>query len=78
MTLEEIAMRFGSGLARSADNEDLTSAAREAAAAARRELGGAAPDLACVFVCGMDPETIVAAGAAACEALSSPCALACG
>ncbi len=70
-------MRFGSGLARSADNEDLTSAAQEAALAARRELDGAAPDLACVFVCGMDPETIAAAGAAACEALGSAAVIGC-
>lgn len=70
-------MRFGSGLARSADNEDLTSAAREAALAARRELDGAAPDLACVFVCGMDAETIAAAGAAACEALGATAVIGC-
>ncbi|HUR75798.1 MAG TPA: FIST N-terminal domain-containing protein [Sporichthya sp.] len=70
-------MRFGSGLARAAGSGDLTGAAREAAAAARRDLDGAAPDLACVFVCGMDPDAIAAAGAAACEALGAAAVIGC-
>lgn len=70
-------MRFGSGLARAAATGDLAGAAREAAAAARATLDGSAPDLACVFICGMDPETIAAAGAAACEALEAAAVIGC-
>ncbi len=50
--------RFGDGLAVDAD---LVRAAEAAAIAARAPLGGLSPDLACVFVCGSDPEQIEAA-----------------
>ena len=50
--------RFGDGLAVDAD---LVSAAEAAAIAARAPLGGLSPDLACVFVCGSDPEQVEAA-----------------
>ena len=50
--------RFGDGLAVDAD---LVRAAETAAIAARAPLGGLSPDLACVFVCGSDPEQVEAA-----------------
>jgi small ligand-binding sensory domain FIST len=50
--------RFGDGLAVDAD---LARAAEAAAIAARLPLGGLSPDLACVFVCGPDPDQIGAA-----------------
>ena len=50
--------RFGDGLVVDAD---LVRAAEAAAIAARAPLGGLSPDLACVFVCGSDPEQIEAA-----------------
>ncbi|MDQ1496156.1 MAG: hypothetical protein QOG69_2639 [Actinomycetota bacterium] len=50
--------RFGDGLAVDAD---LVRAAEAAAIAARTPLRGVSPDLACVFVCGSDPEQIEAA-----------------
>jgi small ligand-binding sensory domain FIST len=50
--------RFGDGLAVDAD---LVRAAEAAAIAARAPLGGLSPDLACVFVCGSDPEQVEAA-----------------
>jgi small ligand-binding sensory domain FIST len=50
--------RFGDGLA---IDGDLVRAAEAAAIAARAPLGGLSPDLACVFVCGSDPEQIEAA-----------------
>jgi small ligand-binding sensory domain FIST len=50
--------RFGDGLAVDAD---LVRAAEAAAVAARTPLGGLNPDLACVFVCGGDPEQVAAA-----------------
>lgn len=70
-------MRFGSGLARAAAHGDLSGAARAAVAAARAELDGATPDLACVFLCGVDPETIAAAGAAATEDLGAAAVIGC-
>ncbi|HEY8728892.1 MAG TPA: FIST N-terminal domain-containing protein [Acidothermaceae bacterium] len=50
--------RFGDGLA---VDGDLVRAAEAAAIAARAPLGGLSPDLACVFVCGSDPEQVEAA-----------------
>jgi len=50
--------RFGDGLSVDAD---LVRAAEAAAIAARAPLGGLSPDLACVFVCGSDPEQVEAA-----------------
>ncbi len=50
--------RFAEGLAIDAD---LVRAAETAAMAARDPLGGLNPDLACVFVCGDDPEQVGAA-----------------
>jgi small ligand-binding sensory domain FIST len=47
--------RFGDGLAVDAD---LVRAAEAAAIAARAPLGGLSPDLACVFVCGSDPDQV--------------------
>jgi small ligand-binding sensory domain FIST len=47
--------RFGDGLAVDAD---LVHAAEAAAIAARAPLGGLSPDLACVFVCGSDPDQV--------------------
>jgi small ligand-binding sensory domain FIST len=47
--------RFGDGLAVDAD---LVHAAEVAAVAARAPLGGLSPDLACVFVCGSDPDQV--------------------
>jgi small ligand-binding sensory domain FIST len=47
--------RFGDGLAVDAD---LVHAAEVAAVAARTPLGGLTPDLACVFVCGSDPDQV--------------------
>jgi small ligand-binding sensory domain FIST len=47
--------RFGDGLAVDAD---LVHAAEVAAVAARTPLGGLSPDLACVFVCGSDPDQV--------------------
>jgi small ligand-binding sensory domain FIST len=47
--------RFGDGLAVDAD---LVQAAEAAAIAARAPLGGLSPDLACVFVCGSDPDQV--------------------
>jgi len=47
--------RFGDGLAVDAD---LVGAAEAAAVAARTPLGGLNPDLACVFVCGSEPDQV--------------------
>jgi small ligand-binding sensory domain FIST len=47
--------RFGDGLAVDAD---LVHAAEVAAVAARAPLGGLSPDLACVFVCGSEPDQV--------------------
>ncbi len=55
-------MRFGSGVERAATAGDLADAARLAAATARAALGGEAPDLACVFISGLDVEDIATAG----------------
>lgn len=70
-------MRFGSGLARATEHGDLTGAAEAAVAAVRAGLDGAAPDLACVFICGVDLETIAAAGAAVTEGLGAPTVIGC-
>jgi small ligand-binding sensory domain FIST len=50
--------RFGDGLAVDAD---LVRAAETAAIAARGPLGGLSPDLACVFVCGSEPDQVAEA-----------------
>jgi small ligand-binding sensory domain FIST len=55
--------RFGDGLAVGAD---LTAAAESAARQAVEPLAGAAPDLACVFVCSAEPAAAAAAGERAC------------
>ncbi len=70
-------MRFGSGLAQAAATSDLIGAARSAAATARVALGGETPDLACVFVCGLDAETIAAAGAVARKELGAAAVIGC-
>jgi small ligand-binding sensory domain FIST len=54
--------RFGDGLAL---GTDLVRAAAQAADQALEPLGGRQPDLACVFVCGDDPDEVGVAGAAA-------------
>jgi small ligand-binding sensory domain FIST len=51
--------RYGDGLA---VDGDLVAAAERAAKQAVETLGGAEPDLACVFVCGADTDAIAAAG----------------
>src|SRR3954464_12490284 len=51
--------RFGDGLAIDAD---LSRAASLAARRALEPLGGRAPDLACVFISGSDPDAVAAAG----------------
>ena len=70
-------MRFGSGLERASTSGDLAGAARRAAAATRAALGGENPDLACVFICGIDAETIALAGAVACEELGASAVIGC-
>ncbi|GAA0612797.1 FIST N-terminal domain-containing protein [Sporichthya brevicatena] len=55
-------MRFGSGVERAATAGNLAGAARLAAATARAALGGQAPDLACVFISGLDVDDIATAG----------------
>ena len=52
---EATVARFGDGLAVDAD---LVRAAESAAIAARGPLGGLSPDLACVFVCGSEPDQV--------------------
>jgi len=66
--------RFGDGLAVDAD---LVRAAETAAVAARTPLGGLNPDLACVFVCGDDPEQIGAALARAASVLRARTVIGC-
>jgi small ligand-binding sensory domain FIST len=51
--------RFGAGLVADAD---LVLAARRAAEQALEPLAGRRPDLACVFVCGADPDAVAEAG----------------
>jgi small ligand-binding sensory domain FIST len=51
--------RFGDGMCADAD---LAVAARRAAEDALVPLGGRMPDLACVFVCGSDPDEVAGAG----------------
>src|SRR5476649_1287357 len=52
---QDTVARFGDGLAVDAD---LVRAAESAAIAARGPLGGLSPDLACVFVCGSEPDQV--------------------
>jgi small ligand-binding sensory domain FIST len=66
--------RFGDGLAVDAD---LVRAAEAAAVAARTPLGGLNPDLACVFVCGDDPEQIAEALARASSVLRARTVIGC-
>src|SRR5690348_3084234 len=66
--------RFGDGLAVDAD---LVRAAEAAAVAARTPLGGLSPDLACVFVCGGDPEQVGAALSRASEVLRARTVIGC-
>jgi small ligand-binding sensory domain FIST len=56
--------RFGDGLA---VDTDLVGAAAAAVSQALAPLGGRVPDLACVFVCGDDPDEVAVAGAAAAD-----------
>src|SRR3954453_16148695 len=51
--------RFGDGLS---IDPDLSRAAPGAAESALAPLAGRRPDLACVFVCGSEPDTVAAAG----------------
>jgi small ligand-binding sensory domain FIST len=57
-------MRFGEALV---TDSDLLAAATRAASQAVAGLAGARPDLACVFVCGDDPDTVADAGRRASE-----------
>jgi len=66
--------RFGDGLAVDAD---LVRAAESAAIAARTPLGGLNPDLACVFVCGGDPEQVGEALARAASVLRARTVIGC-
>ena len=66
--------RFGDGLAVDAD---LVRAAETAAVAARTPLGGLNPDLACVFVCGGDPEQVAEALARASSVLRARTVIGC-
>src|SRR5262249_23046976 len=77
VTARRHAMRFGSGLTLVGRTGDLTEAARTAATGARDELGGARPDLACVFVCGEDSDSIAAAGMAASASLDAAAVIGC-
>jgi small ligand-binding sensory domain FIST len=52
-------MRFGDGMVA---DEDLQTSATRAATQAMEQLDGVTPDLACVFVCGNDPDQVAAAG----------------
>jgi small ligand-binding sensory domain FIST len=66
--------RFGDGIA---VDGDLVTAAETAAIAARAPLGGLNPDLACVFVCGSDPEDVAAALARASSVLRARTVIGC-
>jgi len=66
--------RFGDGLAVDAD---LVRAAEAAAVAARTPLGGMNPDLACVFVCGGDPDQVAEALARASSVLRARTVIGC-
>jgi len=57
-------MRFGEALV---VDDDLIAGATRAATQAVAALNGARPDLACVFVCGDDPDSVAAAGRRASE-----------
>ena len=66
--------RFGDGLAVDAD---LTLAAELATAQALEPLGARAPDLAMVFVCGADADSVAAAGERAAEVTGSRAVIGC-
>jgi small ligand-binding sensory domain FIST len=66
--------RFGDGLSVDAD---LVRAAETAATAARLPLGALNPDLACVFVCGSDPERVGEALARAASVLRARTVIGC-
>jgi len=67
-------VRFGAGLATGAD---VVAAAERATWQAVDQLGGQAPDLVCVFVCGDDPEKLAAAGSRASEVADAGTTLGC-
>jgi small ligand-binding sensory domain FIST len=66
--------RFGNGLAQ---GEDLAQAAERAAVDALATLDGRPPDLACVFVCGADPDEVTAAAGRAYDLLGPAAAIGC-
>jgi small ligand-binding sensory domain FIST len=66
--------RFGNGLAQAAD---LAQAAERAAADALATLDGGVPDLACVFVCGPDPDEMTAAAGRAYDLLGATASIGC-
>jgi small ligand-binding sensory domain FIST len=66
--------RFGDGLAVDAD---LTRAARRAVQSALLPLAGRRPDLACVFVCGSEPDEVAAAGEVAVALTGAPSSIGC-
>jgi small ligand-binding sensory domain FIST len=66
--------RFGAGLAADAD---LLLAARRAAEQALAPLAGRRPDLACVFVCGADPDVVAEAGELACTVTRAASSVGC-
>jgi small ligand-binding sensory domain FIST len=69
--------RFGSALVRvGAEAPDLVTAAEQAARAALDGLGGAVPDLSCVFVCGPS-DAAPSAGEAACSVLGGNTVIGC-
>ncbi|MDQ1694825.1 MAG: hypothetical protein QOJ03_178 [Frankiaceae bacterium] len=66
--------RFGAGFAADAD---LVRAAESAAAAALAPLAGRRPDLACVFVCGADDDSVGEAGGRAAELTGAASSIGC-
>lgn len=66
--------RFGDGLGVGAD---LLAAAERAAATALEPLSGRRPDLACVFVCGVDEDVVADAGQRAVELTGATAAIGC-
>jgi len=67
-------MRFGEGLA---VGDDLLAGATQAAAEAVAPLDGITPDLACVFVCGDDPDQVAVAGRRASEVTGAGAVIGC-
>jgi small ligand-binding sensory domain FIST len=67
-------MRFGDALV---VDDDLLSSATRAATEAVEQLAGSTPDLACVFVCGADPDQVAAAGCQASEVTGARAVIGC-